>query len=122
MATAVGLTLLAATCLYAGGMVLNDVFDLAIDRKERPERPLPSGRISPRAAALVGWILLIAGVAAAAIANHDDVWLPAIAATIAFLVVIYDPVSSLNGVERSADGSLPQPPLCARRLCHSTRD
>ena len=90
MTTAVGLTLLAATCLYAGGMILNDVFDLATDRIERPERPLPSGRISPRAAALVGWTLLGAGVVAAAIASRGDVWLPAIAATIAFLVVIYD--------------------------------
>lgn len=90
MTTAVGLTLLAATCLYAGGMILNDVFDLATDRIERPERPLPSGRISPRAAALAGWVLLGAGVVAAAIASRGDVWLPAIAATIASLVVIYD--------------------------------
>ena len=26
-------------CLYAGGVVLNDVFDLEVDRVERPERP-----------------------------------------------------------------------------------
>ena len=39
--------LLAATvCLYAGGIVLNDVFDPDIDRVERPERPLPSGRVT----------------------------------------------------------------------------
>ena len=35
----------ATVCLYAGGVVLNDVFDFEIDRRERPERPLPSGRI-----------------------------------------------------------------------------
>jgi 4-hydroxybenzoate polyprenyltransferase len=55
--------LLSATmCLYAGGVVLNDVFDLDIDRVERPERPLPSGRVSRRAAATLGSSLLAAGV------------------------------------------------------------
>ncbi len=39
-------TLLAASgLLYMAGMVLNDVFDLETDRHERPDRPLPSGRI-----------------------------------------------------------------------------
>ena len=55
--------LLAATvCLYAGGVVLNDVFDLDIDRAERPERPLPSGRVSRRAAAVLGGSLLVSGI------------------------------------------------------------
>ena len=36
----------ASSLLYAAGVVLNDVFDLEIDRHERPERPIPSGRIS----------------------------------------------------------------------------
>src|SRR5690349_14326443 len=41
--------LLAATCgLYAGGVVLNDVFDSALDQSERPERPIPSGRVTKR--------------------------------------------------------------------------
>ena len=43
-------------------MVLNDVFDLEIDRRERPERPLPSGRVSLRAARLLGWTLLVLGM------------------------------------------------------------
>ena len=33
-------------CLYAAGMVLNDAFDAELDARERPERPIPSGRIS----------------------------------------------------------------------------
>lgn len=40
-----------ATCLYWAGMVLNDCFDRAEDRRERPQRPLASGRV-PLAA---GW-------------------------------------------------------------------
>jgi 4-hydroxybenzoate polyprenyltransferase len=31
--------------LYVGGLVTNDLFDLDIDKKERPNRPLPSGGI-----------------------------------------------------------------------------
>src|SRR5262245_28722487 len=41
------LLLLASACLYSAGMVWNDYFDLEQDRRERPFRPLPSGRIPP---------------------------------------------------------------------------
>lgn len=54
--------LTASASLYIAGMVLNDWFDIEIDRRERPFRPLPSGQISSRTAALLGFALLIAGV------------------------------------------------------------
>jgi len=38
--------LLSTSCLYAGGIVFNDIFDLDIDRTERPERPIPRGQVS----------------------------------------------------------------------------
>lgn len=43
-----GLILLwaAASCLYIGGMYLNDAFDVDFDRQHRKERPIPSGIIS----------------------------------------------------------------------------
>lgn len=66
--------LLASATMYTAGMVLNDVFDLEVDRKERPNRPLPSGKISLAAANLWGWGLLIAGLLfaiAAALLNGD---------------------------------------------------
>jgi 4-hydroxybenzoate polyprenyltransferase len=56
---------LASAFLYTAGMVLNDVFDLEIDRVERPERPLPSGRINAGWARGLGFTLLVAGVTAA---------------------------------------------------------
>lgn len=37
---------LGATCLYTGGMFLNDAFDVEFDRQHRAERPIPSGAIS----------------------------------------------------------------------------
>ncbi|MFA9199554.1 MAG: UbiA-like protein EboC, partial [Aquirufa sp.] len=50
---------LSSMCLYAGGVVFNDVFDHELDRIERPERALPSGRIK-RSEAIFGGILLLA--------------------------------------------------------------
>src|SRR5689334_25098030 len=35
----------AATCLYVGGMYLNDAFDSQVDRQHRPERPVRSKAI-----------------------------------------------------------------------------
>ena len=35
-------------------MVLNDVFDRRVDAVERPERPLPSGRVAVSHAAVLG--------------------------------------------------------------------
>ncbi len=78
--------------LYAGGVVLNDVFDYALDCRERPERPLPSGRISRMAAARLGWGLLVAGIglAAAASAVGGDLRPVLIAAVLALVIVAYD--------------------------------
>jgi 4-hydroxybenzoate polyprenyltransferase len=51
--------------LYAAGTALNDVFDLEIDRAERPNRPLPSGRVAKRSAAWLGGLGLVFGPALA---------------------------------------------------------
>lgn len=48
--------------IYLAGMILNDVNDLETDRIERPERPLPSGRIPVDQARQVGYALLLLGV------------------------------------------------------------
>jgi 4-hydroxybenzoate polyprenyltransferase len=46
------LVALALVLFYTAGMYLNDLCDYAIDRRERPGRPLPSGLISRPAAAV----------------------------------------------------------------------
>ncbi len=64
------LLLLTASCLiYTAGMVLNDVFDVEVDRRERPGRPIPSGRISLTTARRLGFVLLIGGAASGSIAG-----------------------------------------------------
>ena len=45
---------LASVCLYWAGMALNDWADRDLDAVERPERPIPSGRVAPRAGARAG--------------------------------------------------------------------
>ncbi len=42
--------------LYIGGMIQNDYFDIKIDEKERPSRPLPSDRISKKNALILIYI------------------------------------------------------------------
>ena len=53
---------LATIGLYGGGIVFNDVFDARLDSVERPERPIPSGVIALREAAILGTILLFVGI------------------------------------------------------------
>lgn len=54
--------LVAMILFYVGGMYLNDYFDRAIDARERPGRPIPSGAVSATAVAVIGFGLLAAGV------------------------------------------------------------
>ena len=83
----VALVAVAIALFYTAGMILNDVLDEAVDRVERPERPLPSGQIARRAAigAVAG--LFIAGEALLIVAS-----LEAALAGLALigLIVLYD--------------------------------
>jgi hypothetical protein len=78
--------------LYAAGMVLNDLYDLELDRVERPERPLPQGRISPQAASAVGHGLLGAGVVCGMLTASSAGWAgPAgVACLLGMAVWLYD--------------------------------
>jgi 4-hydroxybenzoate polyprenyltransferase len=53
---------ISTMCLYAGGVIFNDVFDHDLDKLERPERALPSERILKSEAILGGILLLSAGI------------------------------------------------------------
>jgi len=55
----------ASLLLYAAGLLQNDLFDLKEDRRERPNRPLPSGAVTPVAVACVAGLLVAWGVALA---------------------------------------------------------
>lgn len=76
--------LLASACLYSSGMVWNDYFDQEQDRRERPFRPLPSGRVSSRHAVQLGAGLLVAGVVFALLAGRAS-FIVAVALMLAIL-------------------------------------
>ncbi|MBT1687043.1 UbiA-like protein EboC [Dawidia soli] len=82
-----GWLILSTIGLYGGGVVFNDVFDAALDRVERPERPIPSGLISVKEGALLGSILLIGGIGAAFMFSPLS---GAIAVAIATAALVYD--------------------------------
>ncbi len=90
--TRLGLLIASSCSLYAAGVTLNDVFDRHVDAEERPERPIPSGRVPLAAAWALGLGLLLLGVGAAgAAAAHAGSLRPAaLAATLAALILLYD--------------------------------
>jgi 4-hydroxybenzoate polyprenyltransferase len=86
--------LLATTGLYGGGIVFNDVFDAELDQKERPKRPIPSGRVSRENAALLGSILFaIALLAAAQVSLLSTI----LALVITFTALLYDSLAKHHG-------------------------
>jgi hypothetical protein len=80
----------ASSCLYLGGMALNDWADRDVDAVERPQRPIPSGRVSPRFALGLGAALTAAGVGLAGWAGGRRAL--AVAAPLAATVWAYDTV------------------------------
>ncbi len=79
--------MLATVGLYGGGVVLNDVFDAELDKIERPERPIPSGKVSKQNASLLGFGLLIIGILCA---FKVSLLSGGIAFVVAGLAVLYD--------------------------------
>lgn len=73
--------------LYGGGVVMNDFFDTELDKVERPERAIPSGRASKTGAGILGISLLILGIAAAARVSLISA---VIAIAVACLALLYD--------------------------------
>ncbi|MEU6405217.1 SCO3242 family prenyltransferase [Streptomyces sp. NPDC046985] len=81
---------LASAALYGAGMALNDWADRTADAEERPERPVPSGRIAPWAALTAAAALGGAGLALAAYAGGRDAL--TVAAALAGAIGAYDTV------------------------------
>jgi hypothetical protein len=83
----VAVVAVAMALFYTAGMVLNDVMDLELDRRQRPERPLPSGRVSRGAAVAVVAGLFVAGELLLVLEG----WEPALAGLgLIALIVVYD--------------------------------
>ncbi len=84
---AVLLLCLSTVGLYGGGVVFNDVFDAELDKIERPERAIPSGRVTLQEGILLGIILLIIGIVSSFFVNNIC---GVIALLIAACALVYD--------------------------------
>lgn len=76
--------------LYGGGVVMNDVFDARLDGVERPERPIPSGKVPLKSAVLLGISLLFFGILMAAMYSVTS---GMIAIVVAMLTILYNRVA-----------------------------
>jgi 4-hydroxybenzoate polyprenyltransferase len=89
----IGLTM--AAVLNAASNALNQIYDLEIDRVNKPGRPLPSGRLSQRAAWTFTWLtyalaLLLAWLVAPG-GRHECFWI-VVAATVGTVVYSVPPL------------------------------
>ncbi|MBT2161661.1 UbiA-like protein EboC [Zobellia barbeyronii] len=76
--------------LYAGGVILNDVFDFKLDQVERPERPIPSGVVPFNAAAMYGVTTLVIGVLLAFLVSGTS---GIVAVALALAILLYDGIA-----------------------------
>ncbi|CAN5850805.1 hypothetical protein BH23ACT11_BH23ACT11_12380 [soil metagenome] len=81
------LAMASAALIGGGSNAINDVFDVDIDRTNRPGRPLPSGGVSQQSATAAGIVLVLSGVALAALVSTVHL---VIAAGAAVLLTAYN--------------------------------
>jgi 4-hydroxybenzoate polyprenyltransferase len=62
---------LSSLALYSSGLLANDYFDREEDRRERPTRPIPSGRVQPGSVLISALIFTMAALAFAAEAGKE---------------------------------------------------
>jgi 4-hydroxybenzoate polyprenyltransferase len=87
--------LLALSLFYLGGMYLNDAFDAARDAVERPERPIPSGRVGRGTVFALGFAMLGSGLAlllwlGLGLAGGTGYWPAAAGLALAAAILFYD--------------------------------
>jgi 4-hydroxybenzoate polyprenyltransferase len=93
--------LVASALFYTAGVVLNDVFDVERDRAERPERPIPSGRVNLKAAFLLGIALLIGGATLATAVGRPC---GLVGALLVVSILLYDAVLKTTWIAPGAMG------------------
>jgi len=73
-------------CAYS--MAVNDIYDLEVDRINRPDRPIPSGRVTPSQASRLSLAMLAVGLACSVLSFN--VAAVAIASAYAFISWLYN--------------------------------
>jgi geranylgeranylglycerol-phosphate geranylgeranyltransferase len=73
-------------CAYS--MIVNDIYDVEVDRVNQPGRPIPSGKISIQGANRLSILMLLIGIACAVLSLNAVA--VAVAATYAFISWLYN--------------------------------
>jgi len=81
------LAILSVTFICAGGNVLNDYYDVEVDRINKPNRPIPAGKITRKSALLFFFILTAIGMSIAPLISIKAL---ALAFTAVVLLVLYN--------------------------------
>ena len=85
---------LGATCLYVGGMFLNDAFDVEFDREYHRERPIPSQQITLEEVWRWGFGWLGAGTVILVLLGKSTGWFAVI---LLVCIVLYDAIHKVIG-------------------------
>lgn len=81
--------------LFLAGTTLNDYFDYNIDKRERPDRPLPSGIIPRKTALYLGLVfLIVANISSSIVGTQSFV----LSLVITVLILTYNAKSKKNPV------------------------
>lgn len=77
----------ASLCLYAFGLILNDIVDIDEDARERPERPLPSGAVTVPQARMTAIVMALSGFNLALFAGRVPLF---VAAALGGAIIAYN--------------------------------
>ena len=77
--------------VMSGSMVINDIYDIDVDRKNNPSRPLPSGKVSIRSASIFSGILFFSAIILGHI-HFAKTKLPIIITTSICMLLLYTPI------------------------------
>jgi hypothetical protein len=80
--------MLVSLLLYAAGLILNDYMDRHIDARERPARPIPSGRVNAASARVASLVLMGAAIVLSFLTGVTQLWV--VAGILSGLILLYN--------------------------------
>jgi len=82
-----GILMASSMLFYVSGVIFNDYFDIEVDRKERPSRPLPSGAISKKTTIQIAIVLMASAITLAFFVSWSSF---VVALLLASMIIGYD--------------------------------
>jgi len=79
------ISILVVSLVAAGGYAINDVYDIEIDKINKPDRPLPSGRITLRNAVFLSYATMILGILLSVFLGYIQIFVAFITSLLLYL-------------------------------------